>query len=693
MTHTPPPLFSFIVFAQDDPSALQDSLQSIIHSAGPPGVVNGAGFSSEILVMLEAKPIHLLGPEIQACTDSGATPIVHNPSTGMNIVEQAAHIAKGELVWFLNAGDLLHPHALYRLLDDISKQPYHIGAYGRMTRLNAEGQLVDGRRWPKCEDAPSGDVLHDLLKGKEFLKLGNVCLRRSALKKVRLPISLQHGRDWVLFCRLALHGHFIFIGDYMAVSCRRNHFSASDTRFGIPPADHILHQVFSDKQFIRAIGEQTLRTYREQWNTIDHPTALPEPKDAYAAMDMLQKQFGRALLAGSGPLQATPLQAIPPRAPDKRIRILHVIKYFYAGGCERLLRNILENTDTSRFEHVVLSLSDQKERIEDITETLGVPYYTVDMPDSPHLAHHLHAFLMMERIAPDIVKTWLHLPNISGGLLGFLLKKPVVWGIHNYFSARAGSPLEYGLSHHIPYRIICCSHPIRDAAVEHGYAPHLLSVIENGTDTARFRHSPEGRKRLRTEWDIDDGTLLIGMAAEYQPFKRHHYFLRAAKELVNRHGNVRFLLCGKQVCRENRHLMQTIKALGLEPYVLPVGVRDDMADVYSTLDIHTLCPENEPFGLAVIESMACETYPVTMSVIPGIVQGVGISLPFSEDPCVLADAWAEALGMPPEERKRYAQKGRERIVRKYPIRETVRKYDAMFEDVYRTARPYTGGAT
>jgi len=681
-------LVTFAVFCDEDVDALRTTLQSITASVGYPNEVNAAGFIHHIKVFFEASPTEKWHELTNTCAEFGAQFLVHEQQSGINMVEQALRHAHSEYFWPLLAGSIIFPNAIYRMIDALAREPHYVGAYLRAMRLDEDGNLVDGRRWPEPEDAPSGDVLADLLQGKEFLHVGNVLLRTHTLWKAKLPVGLNGARGWLLYSRLALHGHFVFAGDYQACAIRDARFHKDDTHFAPPPPEHMLDMVFKEKWFIETLGKKTLAEYRKKWRT-----AVPsKEKDPYTALELLQERFEHREFKGGGLLRATPLHDIPERPKDGRIRILHVIKFFYAGGCERLLRSILENTDTKRFEHVVLSLSDQKERISDITEKLGVPYYTVDMPYSLHMSHHTHCFYMMERIAPDIVKTWLHPSNISGGVLGYLLKKPVVWGIHNYHSADAEDRLEYELSHHIPNRIICCSHPIRDAAEEHGYDPKILDVIENGTDAKQFQHSAEGRIALRQEWGIDDDTILIGMAAEYQPLKRHRYFLRAAKELTRTHKNVRFLLCGKRVDEETQHLQDLIASLDLKEYVITAGVRNDMPETYSAMDIHTLCPENEPFGLAVIESMACETYPVTMSVIPEIVRGIGITLKFSENPHILADAWAEAIALPAEERRKRGKQGRKRIVEQYSISETTRKYDAMFADVHKNTRPYKGGA-
>lgn len=680
------PIISFIVIAQDDVDALESTLQSIAIATAP------SLFPCETLVMFEST--HSTNWDVlpAVCAANNAQFIVHTPAEYFNMLERAREIARGAFVWFINSGDKLPLHATSRAIEAIERKSANIGSYGRILRVDEKNSLVDSRRWPLCEDAVDGNLLPALMQGKELLITGNVCLRKAALYKVELPIGLSGGRDWLLFCRLAAQGQFAFIGDYHVVARYDANARAEDVYCTPPPSRHVLEMGFRDASIQAVVDSSDLATYRKKWSARLKHARRTDGKDEYTAIETLQQRFKQTMFMSGGVLRATPLEQIPRRVRDGRIRILHVIKYFYAGGCERLLRSLLENTDTDRYEHIILSLSDLKERMEEVAAMLGVPYYVINMPHELHLSHHVQCFLMMQHIEPDVIKTWLNPSNISGGTLGFLLKKPVIWGIHNYISAMAEDRMEFELSHHIPRRIICCSHPIRDAAAEYGYPEEYLEVIENGTDVEQFQHSSSGRKAVRKELGIAPGTFIIGMAAEYQELKRHRYFLLAAQNLLRTHPDTVFLLCGKRVSDENGHLHAQLTTLGISRNVLTLGVRNDMPDIYSAMDVHTLCPISEPFGLAVIEAMACETFTVTMNVIPEIVQDVGIVVNHSENPKMLADAWREAIAMPAKERLARGKQSRERIATKYSIAETTRKYDTMFERVFQNYQSGKEGA-
>jgi glycosyltransferase involved in cell wall biosynthesis len=173
------------------------------------------------------------------------------------------------------------------------------------------------------------------------------------------------------------------------------------------------------------------------------------------------------------------------------------------------------------------------------------------------------------------------------------------------------------------------------------------------------------------------------MAAAYSPYKGHDQFLHAATLLLPCHPDAHFLLCGKDIDVNSRSLTEAITRLGLGRRVHLLGIRNDMADIYSALDIHTLNSKSESFGLATTEAMACETLCVATDV--GISQTLlkraGVVIPAVSQPGELAAAWRSLLALSPEEKARYRTKGRERIQKHYSVVKTAQQYDELYSHV------------
>ena len=368
----------------------------------------------------------------------------------------------------------------------------------------------------------------------------------------------------------------------------------------------------------------------------------------------------------------------------RKLRILHIIyKLFCAGGCERLLSDVLKHSDRNAYSHSVISLSDGDERARLIEHTLNIPYLALDMEHEPQ---RLPALVCA--CQPDIIKTWLACANITGGAIGQVFKTPVIWGLHSAMPPEQFPDeihfikKQVHLSRFLPKRIVCCSEAVYDLCVRMGFDPKLLVTITNGTDTDLFTHRPEGRRRIRRSLKIGEDSPLIGMAAIYVSSKGHDNFLEAAKLLLASYPNAHFLLCGMRIDAYNATLTSAIARLGLKKRVHLLGIRDDMADIYSALDIHTLNSKSESFGLATTEAMACKTLCVAtdVGIAKALVAGVGAIIPAASHPSDLAAAWQALLTLAPEEKARYTEAGRERIKKRYSIAETAKQYDAPYRE-------------
>src|SRR5207253_8546178 len=68
-----------------------------------------------------------------------------------------------------------------------------------------------------------------------------------------------------------------------------------------------------------------------------------------------------------------------------------------------------------------------------------------------------------------------------------------------------------------------------------GYRPHRWDMIPSGIDTSGFRPDPAASARFLRELGLDEGAVLVGLAARFHPMKDHANFLAAAARLAERH--------------------------------------------------------------------------------------------------------------------------------------------------------------
>jgi glycosyltransferase involved in cell wall biosynthesis len=162
-------------------------------------------------------------------------------------------------------------------------------------------------------------------------------------------------------------------------------------------------------------------------------------------------------------------------------------------------------------------------------------------------------------------------------------------------------------------------------------------------------------------------------------------FLASARQVIDTHPQVRFLLCGRGTAAENAELTRMIHSCDLERSVLRLGFRDDVATVFAALDVHVLSSRSEGFGNVLIEAMAagvpCAATDVGESRF--IIGDTGRIAP-PRDPAALAAAVRELLDLPPSAMEALRIRARQRVSEHFTMQSTVAQYAELYENVARS---------
>jgi glycosyltransferase involved in cell wall biosynthesis len=229
----------------------------------------------------------------------------------------------------------------------------------------------------------------------------------------------------------------------------------------------------------------------------------------------------------------------------------------------------------------------------------------------------------------------------------------VVWHVHDYVSTRRVSSVLLRRHARRAAVVMANSHDVAaDVRTVLG-ARVRVEVVHNGVDAQRFH--PIGNTI-----DLDAaaglppapaGTRRVGLVATYARWKGHETFLHAlavaAAAPVRGYivGGPVYETSGSQLTRDE--LQGIARRLGLADRVGFVPFQRDVAPVYRALDIVVhASTKREPFGLSVLEAMACGR-PVIATAVGGLVdsvaEGVTGDLVPPRDPERLGRAVADLL--------------------------------------------------
>lgn len=379
----------------------------------------------------------------------------------------------------------------------------------------------------------------------------------------------------------------------------------------------------------------------------------------------------------------------------RRKSILHIITGLHTGGAETMLLRLVERLRVD-FEQHVISLTPPGPVAEKITE-LGVPIASLRMSrGTPDPTATLRLAVMIRRIRPAVVQTWMYHADLVGGTASRLAGvRALAWGIHHSdLSSSALSHRTKGvvslcahLSRFLPARVVFCSNTGKHVHAALGYDKTRLVVIPNGFDLKVFRPDPDERARLKRELGIPSPTPIIGLVARLSPEKNHAGFFAAAGILHRHQPDVHFILAGRGVQPGNKQVEQWIWDAGVEDVTHLLGERSDVARITAALDIASLSSWTEAFPNVLGEAMACGVPCVTTDVgDASLIVGDTGRVVQPGDPKALAQAWEEILSLSTKERQALGEAARARIAQHFEIGAVARRYAALYTEMIQQTR-------
>ena len=107
-------------------------------------------------------------------------------------------------------------------------------------------------------------------------------------------------------------------------------------------------------------------------------------------------------------------------------------------------------------------------------------------------------------------------------------------------------------------------------------------LLQNGLDTNVYKFSEEARENLRKELDVEDN-FVIGHVGRFNFQKNHEFLIDVFAEVKKQKSNAVLVLIGKGELEER--VKEKVKTLGLEDSVMLLGVRDNVSQLLSAMDI------------------------------------------------------------------------------------------------------------
>lgn len=363
-----------------------------------------------------------------------------------------------------------------------------------------------------------------------------------------------------------------------------------------------------------------------------------------------------------------------------KLKILHLTSVFEVGGQQRLISDLVRY-DSSFNVHYLAILRRSTEALAFFEKEIQVLFYE-GLSDNEIIAR-LKNFVAENSI--DILlahnrHTW----DVATEVRKYFPEVSVYMIAHSLDGKRyneSDSERELKIRSNITFteKLICTSDFVKEE--------HLKLIPEQKEKIIRIYNGVEVfrsqayslRKSIRNSFGMNDDSILLGMVARLAKIKNQEFLIEAISDLIKTcEKSFKLLIIGDGPERE--HLLLKTRELAIDDYVIIKENNFSINNYYEAFDIFVNCSLFESCSLAILEAMS-HALPVIASDVGGngeivLNDKTGFLFPLNNK-----KEFVEKLKMLLYDQKlrtKFGNNGRDNIIEKFDIQNTVQEYQWLF---------------
>lgn len=289
-------------------------------------------------------------------------------------------------------------------------------------------------------------------------------------------------------------------------------------------------------------------------------------------------------------------------------RVLCVVASLNIGGAETFLMKVLRSIDKSKY--MLDFIVSAPGVYDDEVKSLGGRIYTVPL----RTEHPIKTFHQIRCIVKNNkYQFFLKLCDTPMGVMDLVSAKlgGAKWIVVRSCNASSNTSKKkeiiYSVLRPVFNALSDCKVAPSDLAAEYTFGKKSfekgeVKKLNNGVDLSVYKFDAEGRSSVRSEFFISEDTVLVGHIGRFNQQKNHKFLIDVFCDFHKQNPNSKLMLVGTGELTSQ--VYSKVERLGLESRVVFTGIRKDIPQLLSAMDIFLLPSFYEGMPNTVIEAQA-----------------------------------------------------------------------------------------
>ena len=296
-----------------------------------------------------------------------------------------------------------------------------------------------------------------------------------------------------------------------------------------------------------------------------------------------------------------------------KIKILVTVGSLGVGGNEMFVMNLFRHIDKSKFQMDFAVFDRQRLDYYDEVKRLGGQVFFCDSTKSGKISQMIDQKRKVDRLLKEHHYDIIHcnscsffgmLPGIAAGKKNGLKVISHSHGVgmqgKGFIDIAARTVLRSIISKNVDYGFSCSDLAGNSKYTETFINSEKYVVIRNAIEVSEYLFNESIRDKIRKEIGLNDKDFVIGQVGRFEKEKNHSFSIEIFNDILRKNNNSKLLLIGDGSLIGE--IKRKVKDMKFERDVIFLGQRDDVNNLYNTMDCLVMPSLYEGFPFVLVEA-------------------------------------------------------------------------------------------